>query len=120
MPVNDLTTQFSQSLLPLLGIPSEIDVLVRLILSGGFALLGLLVVRSAVLTFGLDYMVVVYLYYPEESEIQNHEIYSVVRHPAYMAGVILAVAAMIFRCSVYSIVLGIIGYLIFRIHIRPY
>lgn len=118
LPVNEWTTQFSQSLLPLLGIPSELDILGRLFLSGGIMLIGLLVVRSAVLTFGVDYMVVVYLYFPEESEIQNHEIYSVVRHPAYMAGVILAVAAMVFRCSVYSIVLGIIGYLIFRIHIR--
>jgi len=118
LPVNDWTVQFSQSLLPLIGIPSEIDVLVRLILSVVIMILGMLVVRSAVLTFGLDYMIVVYLYFPEESEVQNHDIYSVVRHPAYMAGVIFAAAAIIFRCSIYSIVLGIIGYLIFRIHIR--
>jgi protein-S-isoprenylcysteine O-methyltransferase Ste14 len=117
VPVNDWTTQFSQSLLPLLGIPSEIDVLLRLILSGVAVILGLLVIRSAILTFGIDYMMVVYLYFPEESEVQNHEIYSVVRHPTYMGGVILAVAAMIFRCSVYSILLGIIGFLIFRVHL---
>ena len=117
VPVNDWTTQFSQSLLPLLGIPSEIDVLLRLILSGVVVILGLLVIRSAILTFGIDYMMVVYLYFPEESEVQNHEIYSVVRHPTYMGGVILAVAAMVFRCSVYSILLGIIGFLIFRVHL---
>ncbi|MFX1370127.1 MAG: hypothetical protein ACFFAY_16170, partial [Promethearchaeota archaeon] len=76
-PVNDLTTQFSKSLLSLLGVATEPDVGVRLVLSGMFLLLALLVVRSSVLTFGVDYMTVVYLYFPEESELQEHEIYSI-------------------------------------------
>jgi len=63
-------------------------------------------------------MTVVYLYFPEESEVQDHEIYSVVRHPVYMGGVILGAVAMIFRFSVYSILLFVIVYLIFRLQIR--
>ncbi len=117
-PVNDLTTQFSQSLLPLLGITGELDIWIRLILSGFFMIVGLLVVRSSIMTFGIDYMTVLYLYFPEESEVQEHEIYSIVRHPAYMAGVILGGAAMFFRFSIYSMLFALIVYLIFKVHIR--
>jgi len=117
-PVNDLTTQFSQSLLPLLGITGQVDILIRSIFSAFFLIVGLLVIRSSVLTFGIDYMTVVYLYFPEESEVQEHEIYSIVRHPVYMGGIILAGAAIFFRCSVYSILFCLIVYLIFKIHIR--
>lgn len=117
-PVNDLTILFSRSLLPMLGVTPEIDIMIRLVLSGITFVVGLLVVRSSVLTFGIDYMTVVYLYFPEESEVQDHEIYSVVRHPVYMGGVLLGAAAMIFRFSVYSILLFVIAYLIFEVQIR--
>jgi protein-S-isoprenylcysteine O-methyltransferase Ste14 len=49
---------------------------------------GLLTCTRAIQTFGFDYMVVLYLYFPEESKIQENEIYSTLRHPAY-AGVLL-------------------------------
>ncbi|MHA1862231.1 MAG: methyltransferase family protein [Candidatus Thorarchaeota archaeon] len=117
-PVNDLTIQFSRSLLPLLGITDQVDIWIRLIFSGFFVIVGLLVVRSSVFTFGIDYMTVVYLYFPEESEIQEHEIYSIVRHPVYMGGVILAGAAMFFRFSVYSMLFALIVYIVFKVHIR--
>ena len=81
-------------------------------------IVGLLVIRSSVLTFGIDYMTVVYLYFPEESEVQEHEIYSIVRHPVYMGALILGGAAVFFRCSVYSILFCLIVYLIFKVHIR--
>ena len=116
-PVNSLTIQWSQSLLPMVGIPIEIDIWIRLILSGIFVVLGLLTVRSSLLTFGLDYMVVLYLYFPEESEIQNHDIYSVVRHPAYLSGVLLGLAALFFRFSIYSIFLGLLVIAVFRLQI---
>ncbi len=116
-PINDLTTLWSQSLLPMIGIPTEIDIVIRLVFSGIFLILGLLTVRSALLTFGLDYMAVLYLYFPEESEIQNHEIYSVIRHPTYLAGVFLGIAGLFFRFSVYSIFLGIVIFLVFRLQI---
>ncbi|TFG27839.1 hypothetical protein EU527_18065 [Candidatus Thorarchaeota archaeon] len=113
-PVNDLTIQWSRSLLPLMGISPEIDVWIRLLLSGIFLLFGILTIRSAVLTFGIDYMTVVYLYFPEESEIQEHEIYSVVRHPAYLGGVLLGIAGLLFRFSVYSIFSALLVYVVFR------
>lgn len=114
-PVNELSILWSQSILPMLGVPSEVDIVIRVLLSGFFLLLGGLTVRAALFTFGIDYMTVVYLYYPEESEIQNHEIYSIVRHPAYMGGVLLTVAAIVFRFSIYSMILGFIAYLVFKL-----
>ncbi len=48
-PVNDLTTQFSQSLLPLLGITGALDIWIRLFLMGFFGIVGLLVVRSSIM-----------------------------------------------------------------------
>lgn len=117
-PVNDLTILFSTSLLSTLGVATNLDVGIRLGLSGIILILGMLVARSSFLTFGIDYMTVVYLYFPEESELQEHEIYSVTRHPTYMGAVLIGAAGMFFRFSVYSILIFVIFYLIFRIQIR--
>jgi protein-S-isoprenylcysteine O-methyltransferase Ste14 len=116
-PVNDLTIQWSRSLLSFIGMASEIDIWFRAISSGILIILGVLTVRSAILTFGLDYMTVVYLYFPEESEIQEHEIYSVVRHPAYLGGVLLGAAGLFFRFSVYSILMFLLVFLVFRLQV---
>ena len=116
-PVNDLTIQWSRSLLPLFGIAPEIEIWIRVIISGVLTIIGLLTFRSAILTFGFDYMAVVYLYFPKESEIQEHEIYSVIRHPTYLAGIILGIAGLFFRFSVYSIFMALLLYLVFRLQI---
>ncbi|MDH4215054.1 MAG: hypothetical protein OEV85_14150 [Candidatus Thorarchaeota archaeon] len=117
-PVNPLTRQWSYPLLQLLGVPSEVDIWLRAILSGLFIIFGALTVRSAVLTFGLDYMTVVYLYFPEESEVVDHEIYSILRHPAYFGGVLLTIASLVSRFTIYSIIISIMTYLVFRLQAR--
>jgi protein-S-isoprenylcysteine O-methyltransferase Ste14 len=116
-PINELTNQWSTSLFLLFGIAPGIELWIRVIISGVLFILGLLTMRSAILTFGLDYMAVVYLYFPEESEIQDHAIYSVIRHPTYLAGIILGIAGLFFRFSVYSILLCLIFFLVFRLQI---
>ena len=118
LPVNDLTAQWSQSLLPLIGIALEWDLLLRIVVSFILFILGVLTVRSALLTFGIDYMGVVYLYFPEDSEIQDHEIYSVIRHPTYFGGVLLGLAGLVFRFSVYSILMFFTVYGIFWLQAR--
>ena len=55
----------------------------RIFLAFLFFLLGVLIMATAVTTFGIDYTTVVYLYFPEESILQNNQIYSVLRHPMY-------------------------------------
>jgi protein-S-isoprenylcysteine O-methyltransferase Ste14 len=117
-PVNDITVQWSQSLLPLIGITLEWDLLLRIVVSAILFILGLLTVRSALLTFGIDYMGVVYLYFPEESKIQDHEIYSVIRHPTYFGGVLLGLAGLVFRFSVYSFLMFFTVYGIFWLQAR--
>jgi protein-S-isoprenylcysteine O-methyltransferase Ste14 len=117
-PVNPLTTQWAMPILQLLGIPVEIDVWSRTIISGIFIIFGALTVRSALLTFGFDYMTVVYLYYPEESEIVDHEIYSIMRHPTYFGGTLLAIASIVFRLTAYSVLIGIMVYLIFMLQVH--
>jgi len=116
-PVNELTTQWSQSLLFAFGITGDADLLLRIGVAAFLFALGALTVRSALTTFGIDYMTVVYLYFPDESEVQQHEIYSVVRHPAYLGAVLMGAAAFVFRCSVYSALIFIIVYGVFRIQI---
>ncbi|MFW9944589.1 MAG: methyltransferase family protein [Candidatus Sifarchaeia archaeon] len=117
-PVNDLTILFSRSILSILGVSTILDVGMRVVLFGILLTLAMLVVRSSFVTFGIDYMAVVYLYFPEESELQEHEIYSVTRHPAYMGGILIGTAGMFFRFSVYSILLFVIFYVLFRVQIR--
>ena len=107
-PLNSLTIIMSRSILPMIGVSEDIDLYLRLILGGVFLLLAMLTARRAILTFGLDYMLVVYLYFPDESEMQEREIYSVVRHPAYFSGVLGAIAFLMFRSSVYSIIFFIL------------
>ena len=116
-PVNPITTQWSTSILDLMGDPLGMELWIRMVLSFIFLVLGMLTLRAALFTFGLDYMAVVYLFFPEESEVQQHEIYSVIRHPAYLSGVLLSAAGLFFRFSVYSILLFLLVYLVFRLQI---
>jgi protein-S-isoprenylcysteine O-methyltransferase Ste14 len=117
MPVNPLTTMLSQSLFSFLGIPVGFNLTIRIIGSTIFVIFGMLTVRSALLTFGVDYMALVYLYYPAESKIQQHEIYSVIRHPTYLSVLFFAFGGLWLRFSVYSLVLFLMFLLGFMIHI---
>lgn len=117
-PVNELTIQWSQPLLLLFGIAPNLELWLRIVSAGVLLAFGALTIRSSIMTFGLDYMTVVYLYFPEESKVQEHEIYSVVRHPAYLGGILVAAAGVFFRFSVYSIVMFLLVCLVFNLQIR--
>lgn len=104
-PVNPITALLSQSIPIFLGMPVVFDLTIRIIGSFIFIIIGLLTIRSALLTFGIDYMALVYLYYPAGSEIQQHEIYSVIRHPTYFGLLSIAMGGMWLRFSAYSLVL---------------
>jgi protein-S-isoprenylcysteine O-methyltransferase Ste14 len=81
-------------------------------------LTGLATILRSLLTFGLDYMGLVYLYHPEESEVQDHGIYSVVRHPAYMGLLLIALGGFLARLSIYSLGSFLILVLGFICHLR--
>jgi len=116
-PANPLTTILSTSVLAAIGVPWILDVVVRM--TGGFVLvvLSLATMRSTVCTFGVDYMLLVYLYYPEESDLQSHDIYSVIRHPAYFGAVLFALGGFLFRLSIYSVVLVLIVFAGLKYHV---
>lgn len=123
VPVNGLTSQLSSSMLLQFVSSPEIDLILRTIGSIVLLLLALLTIRRSLLSFGIDYMAVVYVYYPEESEIQDNEIYSVVRHPAYFGGVLLCLGGVLSTLSLYSFVfflMFVIGFLyhIYRVEER--
>ncbi|GAB4319429.1 MAG: hypothetical protein Kow0069_22940 [Promethearchaeota archaeon] len=89
-------------------------------LAGGLVLFasGFLLVGRALQTFGIDYMAVVYLYFPEESEVQESEIYSALRHPTYGGAIRWSFAAALIRLTPYSLALGLLALLFFTIHVK--
>lgn len=51
---------------------------------------GVLLGLRTVQIFGFDNLTMLYVYFPEESQIVNHHIYTILRHPAYAALQIIA------------------------------
>ncbi len=92
--------------------------IIRWVLGGVIALIGFLTMIRSILTFGFDYMTVVYLYFPEESEHQTHEIYSILRHPAYSAIIFVSMAGFIIQFSILSLIFFILYCIGFYIHIN--
>jgi protein-S-isoprenylcysteine O-methyltransferase Ste14 len=81
-------------------------------------LTGLLMAIRAVQVFGIDYMVVLYLYFPEESKIQENEIYSVLRHPTYAGALLIGLGGTFFVFSPLSFVTFALFLGAFYIHIH--
>ena len=81
-------------------------------------LLGILMVYRAIQIFGLDYMAVVYLYFPEESELQDHQVYSLLRHPAYAGGILICLGGVLLQQNLYSLIFFLVFYVGFYIHIH--
>ena len=75
--LNLLATPLDTLLIPV----ASILLFIKIILGYAFLAFGLLMFGRALQVFGFDYLAVVYLYFPEEGEIQENEIYSVIRHP---------------------------------------
>jgi protein-S-isoprenylcysteine O-methyltransferase Ste14 len=106
---------FAQSLFYLLSIPYGSFDFIRIIIGICVIIIGILAMFRSIFTFGFDYMTVIYLYFPEESEIQSHEIYSILRHPTYAALIYICIGSTLIEFSLYSFIfLGfyILGFLI--------
>lgn len=91
---------------------------VRIPLAVFFFGLGIAMVIRSLQTFGLDYMAVIYLYFPEESKFQNHEIYSILRHPAYTSVILIGLGGTFFTATLYSLIFFIIIVSAFFVHIH--
>jgi protein-S-isoprenylcysteine O-methyltransferase Ste14 len=91
---------------------------IRLVLSILLVGLGLLVVNRALHFFGIDYMALLYIFYPEESTLQDHEIYSILRHPTYHCLLLISIGGIFFRFSIYSVIYFLIFLVGINIHIK--
>jgi protein-S-isoprenylcysteine O-methyltransferase Ste14 len=101
----------------LVGFPVYI-LYIRLILAIFFVGLGLFVINRSLSFFGIDYMALVYLFYPDESTLQNHEIFSVLRHPTYHGLLMIGIGGIFFRFSIYSIIYFFIFLIGMNLHIK--
>ncbi|MHA2128238.1 MAG: methyltransferase family protein [Promethearchaeota archaeon] len=81
-------------------------------------ILGVMMVIRTIQIFGVDYIAVVYLYFPEESELQDHEIFSILRHPTYAAAIFICLGGVFLQQNLYSLIFFIIYYLGFYIHVH--
>lgn len=90
----------------------------RLICGLFLGILGIIMSIRALFTFGFDYMTVIYLYFPEESELQDHKIYSVLRHPTYAGAIIICLGGAVIQFTLYSIILFFILYFGMFIHVH--
>ncbi len=116
-PVNGLTTLFSTSFLVLLGAPAW-EVYLRAVAGGIHILLAVLTAWAGFRTIGIDYVVVLYVYYPEDAEVQQHRIYSVLRHPIYYTVKLFARGIFLLYLSVYGLATCAIAYVGIRLLIR--
>lgn len=91
---------------------------IRLALGFLFVGLGFAVIRKALKIFGIDYMGLVYVYYPKESTLQNHEIYSILRHPTYHTLMLFSIGSIFFRFSIYSIIYFLIFLIGINLHLK--
>jgi protein-S-isoprenylcysteine O-methyltransferase Ste14 len=60
------------------------------VLGWALIVIGLLLFLRVVQVFGVDNLIMLYVYFPEESRLVNHRIYGILRHPAYAAAQRLA------------------------------
>jgi protein-S-isoprenylcysteine O-methyltransferase Ste14 len=91
---------------------------VKIALSVFFLSFGIAMLLRSLQTFGFDYMTVLYLYFPKESKIQNHKIYSILRHPAYAGALLIGLGGMFSTLTLYSVIFFLVYLLAFYIHIH--
>jgi len=115
---NNLSWYFGTPIFDIFFNSTIIFLIVRLSLSFIFIGLGMAVVSRALYTFGIDYMGLIYVYYPEESTLQNHEIYSILRHPTYHALMLFFIGGLFLRFSIYSIIYFLIFIIGIKIHLK--
>jgi protein-S-isoprenylcysteine O-methyltransferase Ste14 len=115
-PINSLTTQLSTSLFYLFfGVSWEM--FPRIIIGLVILLLMIGTMARSVRDFGIDNAGLVYVYYPEDARVIQNDIYSIVRHPMYMALIFISVGGFIFQFTIYSIIHVFITIVFFSYHI---
>jgi len=64
-------------------------------------------VRS-VFAFGLDYLTMLYVYYPAEGRIVNSNIYSILRHPIYAGALRISIGLACLNMGIYALTFALL------------
>ena len=116
--VDFVTSYLSRSITEIFIGVSFLDISIRSTIGLLLLIVGVTTIFRTLNTFGIDYMALVYVYHPEESEVQDHKIYSMIRHPTYSAIFIVGLGGVFFRFSLYSIIFYLMLICGMMIHIR--
>lgn len=82
-----------------------------------FVLIGAALWIRAVLTFGVDNLTMLYVYFPQEGKMVNASIYNVLRHPIYAGALRLGIGLALLNMGIYAITfvlllpLGVFGWI---------
>lgn len=117
---------WSTSPLRVLGVPLDsllasggsILFWVKTVLALVFLVFGILMWVRAFLVLGFDYMAVVYLYFPEDSEIKDNQVYTALRHPMYAGVILINIAGTLSTFTVFSGILCAAFIVGFWIHVH--
>jgi len=73
-----------------------------------FVLLGATLWIRAILAFGIDYLTMLYVYYPEKSRRVDNNIYAVIRHPVYAGVLRLGIGLALLNGNAFSLFFGLL------------
>jgi len=81
-----------------------------------WVVVGIMLWIRTVLTFGVDYLTMLYVYFPEKGRIANASIYAILRHPVYAAAMRIGLGLALLNTSIFALVfmpflpLGLYGF----------
>jgi len=73
-----------------------------------FLLIGPLLWIRSIITFGVDNLAMLYVYYPKDGHRVSSDIYSVLRHPVYAGVLRLAIGLALLNSNVFAIFFGVL------------
>ncbi len=82
-----------------LMMPHAWEIIILPVAGWALIVIGVLLALRTLYTFGVDNLTMLYVYFPEESHLVNHKIYTIVRHPAYAAVQCIAYGLALFSGS---------------------
>jgi protein-S-isoprenylcysteine O-methyltransferase Ste14 len=115
---SDLRWYFSIPLNEIFFNTHQLFFFTRMIVAFLIMIQGFWVIFKSLFVFGIDNMGLVYVYYPEESKIVDHEIYSVLRHPTYHGLILVLMGSFFLRFTLYSIIFFFIFFIGINFHLK--
>ncbi|MBI5653820.1 MAG: isoprenylcysteine carboxylmethyltransferase family protein [Chloroflexi bacterium] len=95
-------------------VPREIAIIPFVYLLGS----GILLWVRAVITFGIDNLSLMYVYFPNESRLVNSNVYSILRHPVYSAVLRFVFALVLWNGSAFALFAGCVAPIAMTVWLR--